>query len=63
MLFWGDDHGKEAVVGRWDTNWAHGNSAVTNILLISAVWAVGDVFADQNTPLVLENLNTSLSSH
>jgi hypothetical protein len=45
----GDDHGGEAVVGRRDANWAHGNSAVTNILLLSAVWVVGAVFANQNT--------------
>ena len=36
------------MVGRRDANWARGNSAVTNILLLSAVWAVGDVFADRN---------------
>jgi hypothetical protein len=42
--------GGEAVVGRRDANWARGNSAVTNILLLSAVWAVGDVFADRNAP-------------
>ncbi len=29
----GDNHGGEAVVGRRDADWAHGNSAVTNILL------------------------------
>jgi hypothetical protein len=50
MLFLGDDHGGEAVVGRRDTNWARGNPAVTNILLLSAVWAVEAVFADQNAP-------------
>ena len=48
MLFLGDDHGGEAVVGRRDTNWARGNPAVTNILLLSAVWAVEVAFADQN---------------
>ena len=40
----------EAVVGCRDANWACGNSAITNILLLSAVWVVGDVFADQNAP-------------
>ena len=50
MLFLGDDHGGEAVVGRRDANWARGNPAVTNILLLSAVWAVEAVFADQNAP-------------
>ena len=44
----GDNHGGEAVVGRRDTDWAHGNSIVTNILLLSAVWVVGAVFADRN---------------
>jgi hypothetical protein len=46
----GEDHGGEAVVGRRDANWAPRNSAVTNILLLSAVWVVGAVFADRNTP-------------
>jgi hypothetical protein len=46
----GDNHGGEAVVGRRDTDWAHGNSIVTNILLLSAVWVVGAVFANQNAP-------------
>ncbi len=38
VLFFGDNHGKEA--GR-DTNWASGGSAVTNSLLLSAVWGGG----------------------
>ena len=48
MLFFGDNHGgEEAVVGRRDANWARGNSAVTDVLLLlSAVWVVGAVFAD-----------------
>ena len=50
MFFWGDDHGREAVVGRRDANWAHGNPAVTNILLLSPVCALEAVFADQNAP-------------
>ena len=50
MLFLGDDHGGEAVVGRRDANWARGNPTVTNILLLYAVWAVEVVFGDQNTP-------------
>ena len=37
VLIFGDDHGKEAVVGRRDTDWASGGSAVTNSLLLSAV--------------------------
>ena len=49
-MFLGDDHGGEAMIGRRDANWARGNSAVTNILLLSAVWAVGAVFADQDAP-------------
>ena len=50
MLFWGDNHGGEAMVGRRDANWARGNSAVTDILFLSTVWVVGDVFSDQNAP-------------
>ena len=49
-MFLGDDHGGEVVIGRRDANWAHGNSAVTDILLLSAVWVVGAVFADPNAP-------------
>jgi hypothetical protein len=45
-----DDHGGEAMVGRRDADWAHGNSAITNILLLSDVWVVGVVFADRNAP-------------
>ena len=42
-MFWGDDHGGEAVVGRRDANWARRNSDVTNILilLLSAVLVLG----------------------
>jgi len=47
LCFFGDDHGGEALVGRRDANWARGNSAVTNVLLLSAVWVVGAVFADR----------------
>ncbi len=46
----GDDHGREAMVGRRDTDWACGNSTITDILLLSAVSMVGAVFADQNAP-------------
>ena len=46
MLFFGDDHGGEAVVGRRDANWARGNSVITDVLLLSAVWMVGVVFVD-----------------
>jgi hypothetical protein len=44
MLFWGDNHGRETVVGRRDVNWARGNSTMTDILLLSAVWPVGFFF-------------------
>jgi hypothetical protein len=53
----GDDHGGEAVIGRRDTDWARGNSAVTNILLLSAVWVVGAVFANRNAPALGRILN------
>jgi hypothetical protein len=43
-------HGREAVVGRRDADWAHGNSAIADILLLSAVWVVGVVFANCNAP-------------
>jgi hypothetical protein len=46
----GDNHGREAVVGCRDADWAQGNSAVTDILLLSTVWVVGVVFANQNAP-------------
>ena len=47
-MFFGDDHGGEAVVGRRDAYWASGRSAVTNSLLLSVLWAVGTFSADQN---------------
>ena len=50
MLFFGDDHGGEALVGRRDTYWASSGSAITNSLLLSAVWVVRAVFADWNAP-------------
>jgi hypothetical protein len=53
----GDDHGGEAVVGCRDADWAHGKSTVTNILLLSAVWVVGVVFADRNVPALGGILN------
>ena len=56
-MFFGDDHGGEAVVGRRDANWARGNSAVTDDLLLSAVWVVGAVFADRNAPALGGILN------
>jgi hypothetical protein len=61
-MFFGDDHGEEAMVGHRDANWAQGNSAVTNILLISAVWVVGVVFANRNAPAlggILDQLGVS----
>ena len=33
LCFFGDDHGRKAVVGRRDACWASGGSAVTNSLL------------------------------
>jgi hypothetical protein len=45
------------VVGRRDAYWASGGSAVTNSLLLSAVWVVGAVFADRNTPALGGILN------
>jgi hypothetical protein len=56
-VFFGDDHGREAVVGRRDANWACGNSTVTNVLLLSSVWVVGAVFADRNAPALGGILN------
>jgi hypothetical protein len=57
VLFFGDDHGREAVVGRRDAYWARGGSAVTNSLLLSAVWVVGAVFANRNAPALGGILN------
>jgi len=57
VLFFGDDHGGEAVVGRRDAYWASGGSAVTNSLLLSAVWVVGVIFADRNAPALGGILN------
>jgi hypothetical protein len=45
------------VVGRRDAYWASGGSAVTNSLLLSAVWVVGAVFADRNAPALGGILN------
>jgi hypothetical protein len=56
-VFFGDDHGEEVVVRRRDANWARGNSAVTNALLLSAVWVLGAVFADRNAPALGGILN------
>ena len=57
VLIFGDDHGEEAVVGRRDTGWASGGSAVTNSLLLSAVWVVRAVIADKNAPALGGILN------
>jgi len=57
VLFFGDDHGGESVVGRRDAYWASGGSAITNSLLLSAVWVVGAVFADRNAPVLGGILN------
>jgi len=56
-MFFGYDHGGEAVVGRRDANWARGNSTVTYVLLLSAVRVVGVVIADQNAPALGGILN------
>ncbi len=57
MLFFGDDHGGEAVVGRRDAYLASSGSTVTNSLLLSAVWVVGAVFDDRNAPALGGILN------
>jgi len=57
VLFFGDDHGGKAVVGRRDAYWASGRSTVTDILFLSAVWVVGAVFADKNAPVLGGILN------
>ena len=48
FVFWGDDHGREAEVGRRDADWASGHSTVTSSLLLSVLWAVGTFGADWN---------------
>jgi hypothetical protein len=46
------------VVGSMDAYWASGGSAVTNSLLLSAVWVAGAVFADRkNAPALGGILN------
>ena len=57
LCFFCEDHGGEALVGCRDANWARGNSAITNVLLLSAVWVVGAVFADRNAPALDGILN------
>ena len=57
MLFFGDDHGREAMVGCRDVYWASSRSAVTDILLLFAVWVVGAVFAGWNAPALGRILN------
>ncbi len=47
MLFFGDNHGGEAVVGRRVAYWASGGPAVTNSLLLSVLWAAGTLVANQ----------------
>ncbi len=56
-FFFGDDHGGEAVVGHRDAYWASSGSAVTDSLLLSAVWVVGAVFVDWNAPALGGILN------
>jgi hypothetical protein len=48
FVFWGDDHGREAVVGRRDADWASSHSTITSSLLLSVLWAVGMFGADWN---------------
>jgi hypothetical protein len=45
------------VVGRREANWARGNSANTDVLLLSTVWLVGAVFANWNAPALGGVLN------
>ena len=52
-MFFGDDHGREVVVGHRDACWASGRSAVTNCLLLSVLWVVGTFSADQNVLVVV----------
>ena len=51
-LFFGDDHGGEAVVGRRDAYWARGNSAVTSSWLLLVERAAGAFVANQIAPLL-----------
>ena len=57
MLFFGDDHGGEAMVGCSDAYWASVGSAVTNSSLLSTDWVVGAVVADRNAPALGRILN------
>ncbi len=57
MLFFGDNHGGEAMVGRRVAYWASGGSAITNSMLLSTGWVVGAVFADRNAPVLGGILN------
>ena len=50
VLFFGDDHGEEAVVGRRDSNLASGGSAVPNSLVIVCCVGVVGAVADRNPP-------------
>ena len=47
MLFFGDDHGGEGVVGRRDAYWAIGGPALTNSLLLSVLWVAGTLVVNQ----------------
>ena len=47
MLFFGDDHGKEAVLGRRDAYWASGGSAVTSSWLLLVERTAGAFVANQ----------------
>ncbi len=46
MLFFGDDHGGEALISHMDAYWASGGSAITNSLLLF-LWAVEAFVANQ----------------
>ena len=57
QVFFCDEHGGEAVVGRRDANWTLSNPALTDILLLSTVWVVGAVFVNRNAPALGGILN------
>jgi hypothetical protein len=47
VLFFGDDHGEEAVVGRRDSYWGSGGSAVTSSWLLLVERTAGAFVANQ----------------
>ena len=54
-----DDHGREAVVGRRDANWAHGISAFTSSWLLLVARAAG-AFVVNQIALVLSQFKCNL---